>query len=124
MSEIRAAAVLILFFALRCVLPLMITLAIGFLMNRLVDRWEAEEAARKEVDAGAQIPVAATEKAGPEKSKLPCWLARGCDAEKRADCPAYQNPTLPCWIARMLAEGSRPADCPDCPVYDPKLAIN
>jgi hypothetical protein len=124
MSEIRAAGVLILFFALRCILPLMITLAIGYLMNRLVDRWEAEEAARQEVDGGTQIAVAAAGATRPESGKLPCWLVRSCDPEKRENCPAYQNPSLPCWIARMLAEGSRPASCPDCPVYDPKLAIN
>ena len=49
MEETQATAVLILMFALRCIAPLLITLAIGYLMNRLVDRWQAEDAAR-EVD--------------------------------------------------------------------------
>ena len=123
MSEIKAAGIIILFFAVRCVVPLLITLAIGYLMNRLVDRWEAEAAASEE-DASLKPVVPSPGKAVPTARGIPCWLTRNCDAETRANCPAYLNPSQPCWIARLMAEGARPDSCPDCPVYDPRLAIN
>ncbi len=124
MSEIRAAGVIVLFFALRCIIPIIITLAIGYLMNRLVDRWEAEEAMAEETVKGAQPVGAITKPAESASSKLPCWLVRNCDPDKRANCPAYLNQSLPCWIARVMAEGRKPNSCPDCPIYDPRLVIN
>ena len=45
MNEISATILLVFLFALRCLLPLVITLAIGYLMNRLVEHWQAEERA-------------------------------------------------------------------------------
>ena len=124
MSDLQAAGTIILFFALRCIAPLLITLGIGYLMNRLVARWEAEEkAAELEVVAGVKPATPAVGKARTTSPKLPCWIVRNCDAERRANCPAHQNQTLPCWIARLLAEGVQPSTCPDCPVYDPTLAI-
>ena len=123
MSELRAAGVILLFFALRCIVPLVITAAIAFFMNRLVDRWEAEEAALKA--APTVTPEKGQTATAVKKApcNLTCWLVRSCDQQKRANCPAYLEPTLPCWIARMLAEGALPESCSDCQVYDSKLAI-
>lgn len=45
MNETVAATTLTFLFVLRCLLPLLITLAIGYVMNSLVDRWQAEERA-------------------------------------------------------------------------------
>jgi hypothetical protein len=118
MNEIEAAGTIILFFALRCIVPLAITLGIGYLMNRLVDRWEAEEA---EVVVESAVP--SLEKTDSTSRKIPCWIVRNCDEEQRAACPAYLNQSMPCWIARLLHEGVQPSSCPDCPVYDPELAI-
>jgi hypothetical protein len=123
MSEIKAAGIIILFFAVRCIVPLLITVAIGYLMNRLVDRWEAEAAA-EEQNANVEPVVPTTAKASATASRIPCWILRNCDAEERANCPAYLDQSLPCWIARLMAEGARPDSCPDCPMYDPELAIN
>ena len=124
MSEIQAAGTIILFFALRCLVPLAITIGIGYLMNRLVARWEAEEAAAKEGAGEDQPAMPPVKEAASPGGKLPCWVVRNCDSEKRANCPAYQNQSVPCWIARLLAEGVQPSSCPGCPVYDPKLAIS
>jgi hypothetical protein len=124
MSELQAAGTIILFFVLRCIVPLAITVAIGYLMNRLVDRWEAEETAAQEGTAGIEPVMPAAKKAASTTRSLPCWIVRNCDEEKRASCPAYLEPSLPCWIARLLSEGKQPDNCPDCPIYDPKLAIN
>jgi hypothetical protein len=46
MNEFRATAILFAFFALRCIAPLLITLAIGYAMNRIVNHWEAEDEAQ------------------------------------------------------------------------------
>ena len=45
MNEIETTTVFFAFFALRCIVPLLLTLTIGIAMNRLVDRWQAEEKA-------------------------------------------------------------------------------
>jgi hypothetical protein len=120
MNEFQATAVMLALFALRCVLPLAITVALGYLMNRLVDRWEAEDAKEAGVDMPAQIPpIPVTAVSTPAKpaSKMPCWLVKGCNPAQRADCPAFQQRGKPCWVARLQMEGIMPADCPDCPVY-------
>lgn len=128
MSELKATGVIILFFALRCIAPLVITLGVGYLMNRLVDRWEAEEAAFKTGEKGVLEPVEpvlpATKVANAGASPIPCWLLRNCDEQKRAHCPAYLEQSLPCWIARLISDGALPESCPDCPIYDPRLALS
>ena len=105
MNEIQATFVLILLFALRCLLPLVITLAIGYVMNGLVTRWQAEEQAHP-----IPVPVLAT--AGAR-----CWDVKHCPPEQRNRCPAYLRSGVPCWQARQEAEGKLPALCVDCPLY-------
>jgi hypothetical protein len=122
MNDIEAAGTIILFFALRCIAPLAITLGIGYLMNRLVDHWEAEEA--MEEDVVIETPAPYIIKVDSISQKVPCWITRNCDEEKRSSCPAYLNQSLPCWIARLLYEGAKPASCADCQVYDPELSIS
>lgn len=118
MNETQATGVLIALFALRCIVPLVITLALGYLMNRLVDRWEAEDAQMQETPAKPQIVPQPMPSPQPSiSSKLPCWLVIGCKQEQRANCPAFQQKAIPCWLARLRMEGVMPAGCPDCPVY-------
>ncbi len=121
MNDLQATAVMLALFALRCVLPLAITVALGYLMNRMVDRWEAEDIRKGVVAEPVPQPkpkpaTAVSAKAKPAV-KLPCWLTKGCDPAHRADCPAFQQRGTPCWVARLRAEGVLPSDCPDCPVY-------
>ncbi|HEX6384477.1 MAG TPA: hypothetical protein VF177_07390 [Anaerolineae bacterium] len=121
MNEFQATTVFIAFFALRCVVPLLLTVAIGAAMNYLVDRWEAEEKAATPGEVGvsvvakpavrlADIPVAA----------IPCWLVKKCNP---SDCPAYQQQEIPCWLARMRTEGKLPAACLSCELYTPREAV-
>ena len=125
MDELQSSLVLAALFALRCVAPFVFTLAIGYLMNRLVDRWQAEEEAEQRAmherrpatvmpSDGRRLPV----------RTIPCWLLKRCDETKRANCPAPKQPGLPCWMVKMRVEGSLPEDCPDCPIYaDPGIVI-
>lgn len=105
MNEIQATFALVLLFALRCLLPLVITLAIGYVMNGLVTRWQAEEKA-------CSIPMAVLATAG-----LRCWDVKHCSVKQRNRCPAYLRSGIPCWQARQEANGKRPALCGACPFY-------
>jgi hypothetical protein len=57
MSEFNAALVMIALFALRCVVPLALTLGLGYVMNRLVDRWERRRC--QAGDRGTRSPAGA-----------------------------------------------------------------
>lgn len=115
MSEWQATLVMVGLFALRCVLPLLVTVGLGYLMNRLVDRWEAEEETVREK---APQPQLAPEPAVMTAIRsVPCWVMNNCSPERRENCPAFQARGVACWQAREKAEGALPADCPTCPRY-------
>lgn len=116
MSETQGALVMVLLFALRCIVPLAITIGLGYLMNRLVDRWEAEDARKL---AAAPTPKPATQSI----LSIPCWVTNSCPEKAREKCPAYRNPSLPCWEARRKADGTLMAQCADCPRYQAGLAV-
>ena len=114
MNEFQATGLLILLFALRFVVPILFTIGLGYLMNRLVDHWEAEEEA---VQKGEAKPASPERAISLPKIDIPCWVFRNCEPSSRIDCPAFQNSALPCWLARMEAEGSMPKACASCPLY-------
>lgn len=125
MNELQASTVMIGLFALRCVVPLLVVMALGHMMNRLLDRWAAEEAAQEQgavaepwatpalpprtVNGGASAPLVAL--------TLPCWLTRSCDEAKCINCAAYRRRGILCWQARLIEEGKLPDTCPTCPRY-------
>lgn len=113
MNETQAVGVTLILFALRCVLPLAVTLGIAYLMNRQVARWEA--AAQREATQTAAPPT--------PKPQKPCWEVRQCSPARRAACPAYQHQSEACWVVRQRGEGALPAGCTSCPVYTPALVI-
>ena len=123
MNEFEGTTVLVGLFALRCIAPLVITLAIGFLMNRLVERWQAEDEVREKAEA---IPLP-----DPESNrgislpsiKIPCWILKNCSEARQEECVARKQPGLPCWLVRLRYEGMLPKDCPDCPIYEEGAAL-
>lgn len=122
MSQTEGGLVMVLLFALRCIVPLAITVGLGYLMNRLVDHWQAEDA-RKQAPAPRQAGRAAGAAAQPRLS-LPCWVTFSCSEEKRANCAAYRNPGLSCWEAKRQANnGMLSAGCADCPRYQAAFAV-
>jgi hypothetical protein len=114
-GEVQATGILIIMFALRCVLPLALVLLLGYFTNRLVDRWEAEATA-----VPRERPVVPAAK--PNRA-LPCWLVRQCDPARQATCAAARNTAVACWVARTAQEGHLPANCDGCPVYNQKPLI-
>jgi hypothetical protein len=117
MNEFQATAVIVVLFALRCVVPLVLLIAIGYGMNRLVDHWEREDKARSVAQPPIPLPMAARTPTEAPKSKIPCWVFNNCDEKKRDACPAYANPSVACWLARLRAEGRVPAKCAGCALY-------
>jgi hypothetical protein len=117
MNELEATAVLVALFALRCIAPLAITFTIAYLMNRLVDKWRAEDELRlqekfnppveAEVPSGIKLPVVT----------VPCWILRNCDQVKQAECAARQQPGIPCFLVRLRVDNMLPDTCTNCPVY-------
>jgi len=124
MSESEGTAVLVALFALRCVLPLAITLAFGYFMNRLVDRWNAEDLARQPEAPEVETPVTQ-----PRSSiklptvTIPCWVLNNCEEKAREGCAAYNQPGIPCFLARLRADGKLPAGCADCEIYAKAMTV-
>ena len=123
MNESEGTAVLVALFALRCIAPLVITLGIGYLMNSLVDRWQAEDELREKTEA---IPLPEPKSAGGinlPSVTIPCWILKNCSEAKQEECVARKQPGLPCWLVRLRYEGILPRDCPDCPIYEEHGAL-
>ncbi|MCA9896593.1 MAG: hypothetical protein H6654_03305 [Ardenticatenaceae bacterium] len=99
MNGTQATFTMVLLFALRCVVPLAVVMGIGYAMNWLVDRWEAE----------AAVP---TQKADR------CWAFKQCDEASREECPGFTQQMAPCWLVRTRTEGHLPDDCLTCPMYN------
>lgn len=114
MNEFQAVAIMVALFALRFMLPVVLLIAIGYGMNKLVDHWEAEEASPSDAGASIPLPMLTAQSAA---ASSPCWISRNCDEATRAKCAAYRNPSLACWVARLRAEGRLPAKCAGCERY-------
>ena len=108
MNEFQATFTMVLLFALRCLVPLALVLGIGYAMNWLVDRWEAEAAVSENGGAGTAVSPTSTGR---------CWAFKQCNEQLRKDCPGFKEQMIPCWLARTRAEGNLPNDCLTCPIY-------
>ncbi len=115
MNESGATFMMILLFALRCVVPLAVTIFIGWLMNRLVDRWEAEETGATK-QPKPQMPQATPGNAARRRipALIDCWVFNNCD---ESDCMAFENTAVTCWKTKQTASGQLPAKCETCPIY-------
>lgn len=108
MNETQATFTMMLLFALRCLLPMVLVFGIGYAMNWLVDRWESETAVAKNTGQGTAV---ATQPA------THCWAFNQCAKELQEDCPGPKQQKAPCWLVRTRAEGNLPDDCLVCPIY-------
>lgn len=115
MNEFGATFTMIFLFALRCVVPVVLTVVIGWLMNRLVDRWEAEETAvidQPKPQRPQPAPSGTPRRAIP--AMINCWVFNNCDA---SDCVAFENTAVSCWKTKLSPSGQLPAKCVTCPIY-------
>ena len=118
MNASEATFTMVLLFALRCLVPLALMIGIGYAMNWMVDRWEAEAVTEGKLNVGMGEVTAVS-----AKSTSSCWSFKQCDPELRKDCPGFTQQIIPCWLARTRAEGTLPEECASCPLYTtPALA--
>jgi len=115
MNESGATFMMILLFALRCIAPLAVTVFIGWLMNRMVDRWEAEETAvaeQPQPQLSQAAPGNAARRAIP--ALIDCWVFNNCD---ESDCEAFKNTAVTCWKIKKSSLGQLSEQCETCPIY-------
>ena len=117
MNELEATAVLVALFALRCIAPLVITFTIAYFMNRLVDRWRAEDELLLQEKGELVVEAETTTGIKLPAVTIPCWILRNCDQAMQAECAARRQPGLPCFLVRLRVEGLLPENCTDCPIY-------
>lgn len=117
MNDFQAITVMVALFALRCVVPFVLLMVIGYGMNRLVNHWEKEDSAQPVPRPSIPLSMLSRETGQAPKSKIPCWLLNNCDEKTRAGCPAYANQSVACWVARLRADGRLPAKCAGCSLY-------
>jgi hypothetical protein len=85
-------------FALRCLIPLALTLTMAYLMDRQVRRWGVESR-RNSAEAA-------------------CWELRNCAPERRKACAAFKYQGQPCWSARLEQDECLPEACVTCPLFN------
>ncbi len=91
-------------FALRIGLPIVLTLAAGYwLEKKLAPRERTPQRART-----AKI------------IQIHCWEIKKCENARRAHCAAYQHSELPCWLARQVAGDKVGPECYACAFYKPE----
>lgn len=108
MNASEATFTMVLLFALRCLVPLALIFGIGYTMNWLVDRWEADAAVQNNAAQGTAVPAQTGDH---------CWAFKQCDPELREECPGFTQQMIPCWLARTRAEGALPDECVACPLH-------
>jgi hypothetical protein len=104
MEGLNAVLVVILGLLARFGLPIAVTLLIVLWMRHLDERWK-EQADRELVFAG------------PRARNPGCWKINQCSPERRASCPAYNNPDMPCWQVHRAMDGSLLDTCLGCQIF-------
>jgi hypothetical protein len=129
---------IVLLFALRLGIPVLVTVLIAYGLRRLDAKWQAEAEAEEKA---LNKPLAPQPQPQPQPARSgitppmrqpipvamaggqPCWSVKGCSESMRATCAAFNQPNVPCWTARMNAEGRLPAGCQDCKLYQPTAPV-
>lgn len=103
-------------FALRLGVPVLLTIAICHVLDRLSVKRAAQ------IGAQRQARLRAAPHEGKLVRQLQCWEIKRCEEATRAECPAYKRPNLPCWLALQLAGCQLSDECKSCSMYDLKKA--
>lgn len=96
--------IVLLLFALRIGIPLVLTLGLAYLYDTIAGRWE------KQARAGG-------DRSQSQGSKVPALSASvqtECPIRARVECACQQWPSIPCWLALQLTEGHIPEECLNC----------
>jgi hypothetical protein len=99
MNELNALLAILVGFAARLAIPILVTALAVYFLRRLDTEWQTEA---KHLPSKVQKPQ--------------CWKTKGCSPAQRKDCPGYKS-KLPCWQARRLPNGYLREACLDCKVF-------
>ena len=96
----------IFWFVARFGVPVLITIALIWLLSKLDTRWQkqAEEVRAKAVADGI-IPV------------VKCWLLNDCPEAEYVNCAAYKEQGKPCWQHFRAKDGCLKKECINCNVF-------
>lgn len=110
-QDLLDAIAVILMFILRIGVPIALTLAFGYWLEKKLAPREREQ------ESSTRQRIARDD---PKIIQLHCWDVKRCDATVRAQCAAYKHPELPCWLA-LQAEGAQVREeCFTCALYKPQ----
>ena len=101
-------------FALRILVPVLLTVAVGYWLEKRLNLEQPETIELAEPTERRAARGEGAVKIGPA---VPCWDLKGCSLSARVECPAYARPNIPCWLAKELAVGQLNAECFDCDQY-------
>lgn len=100
--------VIALMILIRIAIPILVTLALAYIYERISARWETGDVATKA--PGDQSPQSAVlSLAETDCEACPIW--------ERVLHAAEQRPGIPCWLALQLAEGHLHEECLSCQVF-------
>ena len=97
---------------LRLGIPIGITLALGWGLRRLDEKWRAE--ASQDDHAVITMPKYLT--------IAKCWDVKSCSPKMRENCQAYLHPNIPCWEFRR-SNGSVNKVCQSCEYFKETFAL-
>ena len=111
-QELIDSLTILIMFGLRIGLPLALTLAFGYWLEKKLSP-------RREDEQDKTIPLRLV-KTSDKIIQLHCWDIKRCDSATRAQCSASKHPELPCWLA-LQAEGEKVREeCFTCALYKPQ----
>ncbi len=96
-------------FAIRIAIPIAVTLAFGYWLEKKLQPQQEQE-------QKPAIDLARRERSN-KIIRLHCWDLNRCDSAKRAECAACRHPELPCWLALQVEGGKVREDCFTCRLY-------
>ncbi len=111
-QDVIDAVVVILMFVLRIGLPIALTLAFGYWLEKKLAPTESKVVEENQ-------PLERRWTRSGNIIQIHCWDLKRCDSAQRAQCAAYKYPELPCWLA-LQAEGNKVREeCFTCALYKP-----
>lgn len=108
LQDLIDTLVIVVMFGLRVGVPIALTLAFGY--------WLEKKLAPREAPS-SELEKPRVVKASGKIIQLHCWDFKHCDQTKRAQCAAFKHAELPCWLA-LQAEGAQVREeCFTCALY-------
>jgi hypothetical protein len=113
MLELELANTLIVLgmFILRVAVPLAVTMALGYWLEKRLRPPESENGNRPVILE--LLPHSPSSKI----IQLHCWDLNHCETTRRVQCAAFRHPDLPCWLALQVEGHKIRQECFTCRLY-------